>query len=72
MEWREVQKKPVTVEWAGPFYLPDTVETLEGDFEVNEEYATHGYVIIRGVEGEKYPCRLDIFLDTYQVTEEDL
>lgn len=40
------------------------VKTLEGDMVANR-----GDFIIRGVEGEYYPCREDIFYKTYQITE---
>lgn len=70
--WRKTRKKPVEVEFRGPYTDTETVETIEGDFEVDEEYIDEhgGYVIIRGVEGEVYPCGLDIFRETYeQVTD---
>ena len=41
-----------------------TVKTLEGVMEGRD-----GYYIIRGVEGEVYPCRGDIFEKTYQKVE---
>lgn len=68
-EFFEAVKKPVTVEARGPYHTPREVETLEGDFEVDEEYIEqhNGYYIIRGVEGEKYPCGADIFNETYRV-----
>lgn len=68
-EWREARKKPVKVEYRGPYDDPSEVETIEGDFEIDEEYLNEhgGYVIIRGVEGEIYPCALDIFDETYEV-----
>lgn len=68
-EWFDVQKRPVVVEARGPYYDPTTVETLEGEFEVTDEYAERGFYIIRGVEGEVYPCQYDIFHDTYRVME---
>jgi len=71
--WRKARKKPVEVEFRGPYNDPDTIETIEGDFEVDEEYIEEhdGYVIIRGVEGEVYPCGLDIFRETYQQLIDD-
>lgn len=71
-EWHEATKRPVTVEWCGPFEDPGVVETLEGDFEVSEQYIEEhgGFVIIRGVRGEVYPCALDIFHDTYKIQDE--
>jgi len=77
-DWFEVRKKPKEVEARGPYYDPTVVSTLEGDFEVDEEYAEGGFYVIRGVKGEVYPCRNDIFEATYDCdpleplsTEED-
>lgn len=38
------------------------IDTLEGTI-----YASPGDVIIRGVTGEFYPCKPDIFRDTYDI-----
>lgn len=69
-EWKSAWKKPVEVEFRGPFTETDIIETIGGDFEIDEEYIEEhgGYVIIRGVEGEVYPCAYDIFRDTYDTT----
>lgn len=40
------------------------IETLEGD-----HIATKGDYIIRGVQGEYYPCKPDIFEATYERVE---
>lgn len=66
--WRKAKKKPVEIEFRGPYTDTDTIETIEGEFEVDEEYVEDhgGYVIIRGVEGEIYPCGLDVFRQTYE------
>lgn len=37
------------------------IPTLEGTMEANE-----GDYIIRGVQGEFYPCKPDIFVQTYE------
>ena len=42
-----------------------TIPTPEGDM-----YATTGAWIIRGVQGEVYPCKPDIFEATYELVEE--
>jgi hypothetical protein len=42
----------------GPYY---TIKTLEGEMRAN-----HGDWIIRGVKGELYPCKPDIFAATYE------
>ena len=72
------RKKPVVIE-ASPFYensdfgwplgvYKDStsstgfrIDTLEGSHEVSE-----GDWIITGVKGERYPCKPDIFLMTYE------
>lgn len=47
----------------GRYYIP----TLEGDMTVHE-----GDYIIKGVQGEFYPCKPDIFKLTYEkVVDED-
>ena len=38
-----------------------TIHTLEGDMKANR-----GDYIIKGVKGEFYPCRKDIFEQTYE------
>ena len=43
----------------GATYL--SVETLEGKVR-----AAPGDFIIKGIKGELYPCRADIFLETYE------
>ena len=53
-------KRPVIIE----AYQTDqeiTIKTLEGDMK-----ASPGDWIITGVHGEKYPCKPDIFEETYQ------
>ena len=40
------------------------IETLEGSFT-----ALPGDFIIRGIKGEYYPCKPDIFEKTYEVVE---
>jgi hypothetical protein len=42
-------------------YLTLSIPTLEGTM-----IASHGDWIIRGVEGEFYPCKPDIFEKTYE------
>jgi hypothetical protein len=41
-------------------YIEFTIPTLEGDM-----IAKHGDWIIKGVKGELYPCKPDIFAATY-------
>lgn len=80
---KKYRKKPVIIEaiqWTGKnlseidYFMGITVEikvttlvihTLEGDME-----ASIGDYIIKGVNGEFYPCKPDIFAKTYEeVTE---
>ena len=54
------RKKPVVIE----AYQTDKevyIETLEGTMKANV-----GDYIITGVNGEKYPCKPDIFAKTYE------
>lgn len=46
-----------------PLTAQITIHTLEGDMNVS----LYDYVI-KGVKGEFYPCKPDIFLDTYVLT----
>ena len=58
------RKKPVVIE----AYQTDKtmyIETLEGIHRANP-----GDYIITGVNGEKYPCKPDIFNKTYEKMEE--
>jgi len=64
LAWMDARKKPVVVD-ATPMPAPFTVETLEGTMEGDE-----GDILIRGVEGELYPCDSSIFYDTYEVLNE--
>lgn len=41
------------------------IKTLEGDMK-----AESGDFIIKGVKGEFYPCKPDIFYETYEVVED--
>jgi len=47
------------------YYGEVTIRTLEGEMK-----ATKGDWIIRGVKGEFYPCKPDIFEATYEPFEE--
>jgi len=49
----------------GP-YINLTIPTLEGDHT-----ALHGDWIIKGVAGEFYPCKPDIFEKTYEYVGEE-
>jgi len=45
----------------GPPWMELTIPTLEGD-----HVAKHGDFVIQGVQGEFYPCKPDIFEQTYE------
>lgn len=73
------RKKPVVIEaiqaipendaelmaWCPDAFLDEALElyigTLEGDMHVSD-----GDYVIRGVQGEFYPCKPDIFEATYE------
>lgn len=57
----------VGVNEAGPnsaVYHDLTIHTLEGDMKVD-----YGDFVIKGVHGEFYPCKPDIFEKTYEIAE---
>ena len=59
------QKKPIIIE----AYQTDKeldIPTLEGVM-----HASVGDFIITGVHGERYPCKPDIFYETYELIEEN-
>lgn len=51
-----------------PMFLTEylTIETLEGNMRAN-----YGDYIIKGVHGEFYPCKPDIFHKTYDIIKGD-
>ena len=59
--WFKVRKRSVVVEAHGPIDHEETIETLEGVLQ-----ASIGDYIIRGVKGELYPIKPDIFEQTYE------
>jgi len=68
-EMEEFAGDNITVEYsdaayeagAGPITATITIHTLEGDMKVKQED-----YIIKGVKGKFYPCRKDIFEQTYE------
>lgn len=58
------RKRPVVVEVDGPIKEVELIETLEGVMR-----ADVGDYIITGVNGERYPCKPDIFEKTYERSE---
>jgi len=55
------RKKPVVISARGPIEKEEFIETLEGRMK-----ASVGDYVITGVQGEQYPCRADIFDQTYE------
>ena len=55
-------------EWGGnrDEYLGIVIDTLEGKMTANI-----GDMIIKGVKGEFYPCKPDIFVETYDKVERE-
>jgi hypothetical protein len=57
------KKKPVVID-AVQLTRKITIETLEGSIVGNI-----GDWLITGVKGEQYPCKDDIFKETYELVE---
>lgn len=58
---RSVETYSDTCGEQGPGWIELTIPTLEG-----EHIARHGDWIIKGVQGEFYPCKPGIFASTYE------
>lgn len=61
LRWLNSGKAGFTLSLKGEFHI----NTLEGDMEVSP-----GDWVIKGVKGEFYPCKPDIFAATYDPVEE--
>ena len=59
-DWKDYRKKPVVIQ-ARRLTKTEHVRTLEGAMTGNP-----GDWMIRGVKGECYPCKDDIFRATYE------
>ena len=64
VEISELMQSNLIVSYENPDKPVIKIETLEGTME-----ASVGDYIIRGVNGEIYPCKPDIFAKTYEVAE---
>lgn len=60
---KKYRKKPLVIE-AYQTKIRLLIPTLEGN-----HIASPGDFIIRGVDGECYPCKPDIFVETYEPAE---
>ena len=59
------RKKPIVI-YAEKITKPLYIRTLEGIME-----GRVGDYLVTGVKGEKYPCRADIFEETYELVEDN-
>lgn len=55
----------VTLSWRDGYLEGAFVSTLEGGI-----YATYGDYIVKGVDGEFYPCKPDVFEKTYELADD--
>jgi hypothetical protein len=58
------RKKPIVIE-AEQLTVLTFIQTLEGTMQGNP-----GDWLVTGVNGEKYPCKDEIFRKTYELVEE--
>ena len=65
MEWKRARKRPVVIEYREVIGDVEEIHTREG---VLKGYKDLDY-IIKGVEGELYPIKKEIFMGTYEVLE---
>ena len=64
VNWADSEHKKI-IDWYGDGTKTLRIETLEGPLR-----AIPGDWIIKGIKGEFYPCKPDIFMATYQEVEE--
>lgn len=65
MEWKKVMKKPIPV---GACQINEEfeVDTLEGTMKGKK-----GDWLMKGIDGEFYPCDREIFEKTYDILEDE-
>ena len=63
-DWKKFRKRPVVVE-ARRVAEEQPVHTLEGTMT-----AKPGDWLIKGIKGEMYPCKDDIFQMTYEAVDD--
>ena len=64
IEWKNCWKKSVKVQFK------EITETAEIETREGKLYGYAGKdVLLKGIRGEVYPCKIDIFKDTYTTTE---
>ena len=59
-----IDNQPLTISYIDPINPVLKISTLEGEMR-----ASIGDYIIKGVKGEFYPCKPDIFEQTYEAVE---
>ena len=65
LDWASENRIKATLRWDGQEKaLELIIHTLEGDMT-----ASDGDYIIKGVQGEFYPCKPDIFWATYELAD---
>ena len=63
IEWKDCWKKPVKVQYK------EITETAEIETREGKLYGYAGKdVLLKGIKGEVYPCKIDIFNATYTTT----
>jgi hypothetical protein len=65
MTWSKYRKRPIVIE-ARLTKVEEKIVTLEGVMT-----ASPGDYIIRGIQGEEYPCKPDIFKASYESAEDE-
>jgi hypothetical protein len=70
--WSAVIKGTITY-YFGKFYTEDVSANVYCDIQTSEGImrASTGDYIIRGINGEIYPCKSDIFEKTYELVESE-
>jgi hypothetical protein len=77
--WGKARKKPIVIEFREPkdetwTFYPNTSEPVRGERIQTHEGTLCAIVgldfIIKGVQGELYPIKKEIFYRTYDVVEE--
>jgi hypothetical protein len=68
--WRKARKKPIIVEFREVEPIVGFVEAIHTEEGILWAHLGEDY-IIRGVEGEIYPCKKEIFAKTYDIVKEE-
>lgn len=64
IDWTRGSSTPASMDRNADGQLQLSITTLEG-----AHWVTPGDYVIRGVKGEHYPCKPDVFEATYEVAE---